>query len=96
MMLPPQLFSIVPSSIRVTFELAIFFPKSSLKTDIWGAIEVASNPWPHASWNITAPKPGAIITGISPPFIFIASNFFIALLLQFNTFSSKFTSSKKS
>ena len=70
----------VPSSINVTLSLATFLPRSSENTDKCGATDVASSPCPHASWNITAPNPGAITTGNSPPLNSCASNFSIVVL----------------
>ena len=80
----PQAPGIVPSSINVTLVVAICFPKSSEKTDKCGATAVASKPCPQASWNITAPNPGAITTGNSPPLKSTASSFSTAVLETFN------------
>ena len=89
----PHSFSIVPSSISVTLSEAIFLPKSSENTDTFGATDVASKPCPQASWKITAPKPGAITTGSSPPLKSIASNFSTAVLAASVIFSSTLNSS---
>ena len=68
----PHAFGIVPSSIAVTLVDAICSPNLFAKTEFPLATAVASKAWPHASWNITPPKPLSIATVIFPAGQFFA------------------------